>query len=552
MSVIANLDEEECYLWAILSDPSGLDQAEFCITDETTQDGCFRAWDFQWAWWRNTDSKQIEMGSRSSGKSLSIRYRALAFPFIHPGEEMLITAPEGNHLDALTDNIEIAYTNNRLPREMLAKGRSGIKHRPFHLSAQNGARIMGRIPQRTGTGVKGQHPLWLELDEGQDYYEAGWNELVETVKQFGEENPEQQAAAQWRAHGVTRGPNGKFYEFTKPEKGWTIHHYPAMYRPTWSDAEREDKIKTYGHRDSPDFRRNVYGMHGDSGSPLFVLHRLMESVDVEVSSNYNQNEYWHCKIEDAAIREHNGDPLVLLDPPGSHLMDYKVFWIGMDVGFTLAPSAITIFAEVPGKKAGEAKLKLIGRLMLWRVGTPDQVKIMLWLIQHYRPEAFAMDSTGAGLPLYQQAQDDARNDPELIDLLGRIRGYNFSSKIPVEFDDKVEIDENDPLGYEAALIKRPVLEHSSDVLRGLVDAHRLILPWDQELIGEFRGEMWTYVSGGALDLYGRKKSYANGSLHTLDASRMAALAWKQAPMEEFLRQQQATQDAPVETIILDW
>jgi hypothetical protein len=153
--VVDTLTEEECALWALLSDPSGLDQAEFCITDETQDDGCFRAWPFQWPWWRCPDSKQIEQGSRSSGKSLSVRFRALAFPFIHAGQEMIITAPEGNHLDALTDNVEIVYTNNRLPSEMLAKGRNGIKHRPFHMNFANGSRIMGRIPQRDGKGIKG-------------------------------------------------------------------------------------------------------------------------------------------------------------------------------------------------------------------------------------------------------------------------------------------------------------------------------------------------------------------------------------------------------------
>jgi len=93
---------------------------------------------------------------RSVGKSLSIKVRSFAFPFIHPGQEMVITAPEGNHLDAITDVIETAYLNTRLGREMLATGRrGGITHRPFHMNFANGSRIMGRIPQRDGKGVKG-------------------------------------------------------------------------------------------------------------------------------------------------------------------------------------------------------------------------------------------------------------------------------------------------------------------------------------------------------------------------------------------------------------
>jgi len=62
VSVYAALSEEECYLWAILSDPSGIDQMEFMIHDSaykiqekdgSVTQGLFRAWPFQVAWWRD-------------------------------------------------------------------------------------------------------------------------------------------------------------------------------------------------------------------------------------------------------------------------------------------------------------------------------------------------------------------------------------------------------------------------------------------------------------------------------------------------------------------
>jgi hypothetical protein len=561
MAAVAVPDEEECYLWAILSDPSGLDQAEFMVTDETTDDGCFRAWPFQWAWWRNTASRQIEQGSRSSGKSLSVRFRALAFPFIHAGQEMVVTAPEGNHLDALTDNIENVFVNNRLASEMLVGGRNGIKHRPFHCNFRNGARIMGRIPQRDGKGVKGIHPIWLELDEGQDYPEAGWLEIIETVKRGDD-------SAQWRAHGVTRGVRDKFYEYTQPDSGWEVHHYPAMYRPTWNEEERREKVQLYGNRDSPDYRRNVLGLHGDAQSPLFVLHRLMEAVDADQSSDYNLSEYWEQTIDEATVRDNDGNALALLNPPLSH-SNYKRIWIGADIGYTQAPTAIVIFAEqkptaaemaernqlaviagVRGsKKVEKTELKLIGRIMLKRVAHENQVQVIMWLIDHYRPQAFAMDRTGLGLPLFQDIQNHVRQNDRLKFVLDRIKGYNFSEKLVVDFDDVIEIDENDPKGYEKAEIKRNVLEYSSDVLRGLVDDGQIRLPWDKELIGEFRGQTWTYDKS-TIDMYGRRKMFSAGSFHTLDGCRMAVLAWKQAGIEQFFKTQEDT-FYPSDAIILD-
>lgn len=77
------------------------------------------------------------------------------FPFNWPGQEMVITGPEGIHVDAITDLIETQILDTQLSRFMLAGGRSQIKHRPFHINFANGARIMGRIPQRDGRGVKG-------------------------------------------------------------------------------------------------------------------------------------------------------------------------------------------------------------------------------------------------------------------------------------------------------------------------------------------------------------------------------------------------------------
>jgi len=519
--------EEECYLYAILQDESGLDQAEFAYTDETSDDGVFRAWPFQWSWWRTATSHQIDQASRSCGKSLSIRFRAFAFPFIHPGEEMLITAPESVHLDAVTDNIETLFLNNTLAKAMIAEGRGGIKHRPFMINFAHGGRIIGRIPQRDGSGVKGTHPIWLEMDEASDYPEPGWTELYETLKQ---QEGSKKDMARWRAHGVTRGIGGTFDEKCKPDSGWTVHRLPAMYRPTWDDEERAAKIQQYGHYDNVDYRRNILGLPGDQNSPIFVLYRLMECVDVDHGSEYNADEYVLTEIEEAELRSAAIEEL--MDVPASHIRKYKRFWIGMDVGWTQAPSAIVVFAETANKKKG-TQLKLLARFILKQIATEDQVRAIMHLVDLYRPVAFAMDSTGAGFPLLQNVQEKVREHPELKRNLDRIKGYNFSEKIVADFDENVQIDEDDPEGWKDAAIKRNVLEWSTDVLRGLVDSGKLLLPFDKDLLGEFQGQTWTY-SKSAVDSYGRKRVYSAGAFHSLDAARMAALAFQQHAIEEFM------------------
>lgn len=157
MSVLADLSEEERYLFAILQDHSGIDQAEFTWVDETSKDFVFRCYDYQYAWYRDRSKFQIDQCGRAVGKSVGMQMRAWAFPFTNPGEEMLLTAPEMIHLDPVTKLVEDRLLSIRMSREFLKKSgtSNGITHRPFEARFRNGSRIVGRIPQKDGKGVKG-------------------------------------------------------------------------------------------------------------------------------------------------------------------------------------------------------------------------------------------------------------------------------------------------------------------------------------------------------------------------------------------------------------
>jgi hypothetical protein len=418
---------------------------------------------------------------------------------------------------------------------MIAKGRGGIKHRPFMINFVNGGRIIGRIPQRDGKGLKGTHPLWLEQDEASDFPEQAWAEIIETVKI-------QNSKARWRAHGVTRGVGGGFDERCQPDSGWKVHALPAMFRPNWTNEEREQKIQEYGgHVDSIDYRRNILGLPGDQNSPIFVLYRLMAATDVDTGSNYNEFEYTSLEIDEAAVRDY-GSIIPLLDLPANH-RSYKRFWIGMDLGWTIAPTSIVIFAEDTKTRKGKTCLKLLARILLKKISAPDQAAAILHLLDIYRPMAFALDSTGAGLPLFDYVQKATREDPNLKSLTSRIKGYNFSEKIIAEFDDSVQIDELSPDGYKEAAIHRNVLEWSTDILRSMVDEQTIILPYDKSIISEFQGQTWSYAKA-AMDSYGRKRIFSTGSFHTLDACRMAALAFQQQTINEFIDGHKNSWDPP--------
>ena len=211
----------------------------------------------------------------------------------------------------------------------------------------------------------------------------------------------------------------------------------------------------------------------------------------------------------------------------------------MDVGYTNDPSEILVFAEVYDKslnKKNESVLKLITRVQLERINNPNQVAAIMWLMNFYQPKTFSMDKTGVGLPLFQDLQAAAKADRRVTGMLDRIKGYNFSEKILVDFDSTIEVDEFRGDLVEDTGIKKNVLEYSSDKLRWLVDNQRLWLPWDTELIGEYQGQTYTFDKS-TMDMYGRRKVFSKGNFHALDASRMAVLGWAQHSIESVTKEE---------------
>lgn len=511
-------DEREAYLAAILMDRSGLDTGEFLLNDRRNADGCFRARPYQWPWWRCADQYQADCCSRDVGKSESLALRAIGFVFNFPDEEMVIGAPELNNLEPIIIRLEHRIFSCRLLHELIQKGRRSVTHRPFFMQFTNGARILGRIPQRSGMGFKGLHTVRLELDEAQDLTNQAWGEVIETLRT-------EEEGAEWRIHGVPRGTRGKFWEFTQDSSDFTVHRITAMHRPGWNDVERQRKIRQYGSRDDPDYRRNILGEHGDVTNALFVLHKLMRCVDDDQSSDYNQNVYHHVIVRDTDLTHEarqrgldDGDPTVLsgllvekLDLPARHQgPGFEVIWMGMDVGFTTDPSEILVFAEYHPSAAelradkaahratpaeGTSRLRCIARFTLRRIDGPLQVAAIYALLDFYNPRAFAMDKSGNGLVLYQDVlaalrAAEAKNREKMRARAQTFKGYNFSEKVLVEFDDAAEAEGEE---YESAEeraeevgMRRNVLEYSTDCVRRFVDQGRLMLPWeiDDEDVGQ--------------------------------------------------------------------
>lgn len=548
-----------------------------CWKDPNKSDNCYRAQPSQWAWWRERESRTMDASARSVGKSESVMADACQFPFNFPDQEFLITAPEGQHVESLTDRIEARINSTRLLREMLVRNRSGIKHKPFVATFQNGARVYARLPQRSGIGLKGTHPVILHVDEAQDMSEQAWREMPEIVRNDVPGN-------KWKIHGVSKGIQGdSFDKYSRPDSGFKVFNITGLHREGWSKEERADKVKQYGGSDrSPDFLRNVYGMPGASSNRIFVLTRLMAGCDVMEASDYNTNEYYKTHISadhvigrladkgvselDASTEEMADVLAQMIQPPTMHTSMHSVFWMGADIGVVSDPTEIVVWAEyVPDKAerqrdrraniavpdAGMTRFKLVSRIRLEQIPLPLQARVVMHLINIYKPRAFTLDRTGVGHGLLQNIQqlagsarfviaeeaDDPRNAAAASaagDALTVIKGYNFSEKVVIGIDEKMvdDLHLSDPGDIlEKASIRQHAKDASTDVLRDLVDTRRLKIPYDHEVIDQMNGQTWT-SSREPVDKYGRRRSvWSIGTFHILDGCRMFALGWAQQPIE---------------------
>lgn len=367
------------------------------------------------------------------------------------------------------------------------------------------------------------HPIVLIQDESSTYPERGWKEVIETVE-IGK------TGGRWLSYGVTMGPGNTFDDIINgKDPDWTVVKLPAMYRPTWSDEERQIKINKYGGYESLDYKRNILGTAVGADASLLSLTRLMgRNMDQDEMSDFNTSEYYSIEVTDAMLAEVD-DILDLIDPPITHTQ-YKKTWIGMDYGLTTSKSCILVFSEEKVNKESSERLKLVARIMMSRIPTKDQVEVIKHIMSIYRPIGFGFDAHGVGQPAYEWLQEEVRRDHDLSWMIDRMKGYSFSENIVWDLDDKIEYDPNIKDDWKKAALVRKTSDYSLDILRLVVDTDKLWLPYDDDVIGELRAVPRKDLM--TMDEYGKPKRKQGG--HILDAFRFALLSWKQQPVEQIV------------------
>ena len=316
----------------------------------------------------------------------------------------------------------------------------------------------------------------LYCHNSQDYPELAWDQLYPTLRSDLE-------GSQMKLYGVTVGTNSTFDKHaTDPESVFRLIRKTAPERPTWNDEERKAAIKKYGSETSIRYSQNIFGVSSGVYSDLFVTARLMACVQIEQSpwaKLYNRNVYQHIDIDDDRLRGSGRKPVEMMSLPAYHLeKQYDSYWAGWDIGFTRDASEMMVFGAFKQPKHDLYSYRLLTRVSMKGISTPDQIEVMGWLLDFYgdRFVRLGLDGTGAGLPIAQVIDATRFRD--------KVRGYGFSEKLVVGWEDR-------KLGYKEKLkdieIKMKTPDHGLDQLRKLVDSGRWELPMDIDLLSQLQG-----------------------------------------------------------------
>lgn len=537
------MEEEDWLLYAMLTDPIFCAELLFEDPNNHTHGSCYVVRDYQFPLFRPPDGYAAFPCARSTGKTESIKARSVSHAFKRMGEDMLLTAPELIHLEALTQHVEQRIGEVRLTREFLKRDsqKTGFTHKPFMVEFTDGTRIIGRIPRLTGTGVKGMHEPDMIMDEAQDYPPKGYTEIHETVEKDHVDNTGKLDFT-YHLYGVHSGAAGGRFENLAESGEFKVTAITALMRPGWNKAEKAAAAAMYGGTHSPDYRRNILGEPGTALSQFFVTSRLMSCLDQDSESHYNTAEFKdiHIMAEDVdKMFGKGGDFTGLFElPPNLGPLVYG----GMDVGLVNDPTVITIFAVQKDKQKVE-RLKLMRMIHLWRFRERQirEAAYRIDLTYGATLQVFGQDITGLGLPLLQAMEDDEQC-PE--HLRGVSRGYVFNAKVPVgvdrnyvsevggkmvdQYGNMVRIERDIWTGKDRYVSEQTMIEASTRYLRNFVDTGFLMLPFHQGLVKDMQGETEQRVRAmGAAHL--RKKPNA---FHMLDAMRAMAMGYMSKTVEE--------------------
>ncbi len=481
------------------------------------------------------------------GKTREIVALAMYHFCLARGGSGLIAAPQQTHLDEIIEGMDEQFAHNPAltPLRGHSRIKNGIKRQPHTaFYGVNGFKLDFRPAGFDGEAFRGIHATTFGFfdEAAKAKNPKQWTEFWRGLK----------PSAFARVYSVPDGDReSDYYKLTLRAAGkandsdevggnydWRLFRWgkDLMPPPFWTPERRRYFIELYGGEDSPGYRHNVRGEHGDPESTVFpwgvLRHCVREIPDyralkviVDTSNRQVLVSGYRCGYElgpDGPLPQqtilideaHDQDRFFSLDESGDNEFRRLIrsFFIGVsgllrgggDFGFNPDPTELTMWSVYGNRE------RLVARLQLKSVTYDQQCQGLDALDDVYHPKMWGTDYGNAGSAVAHDLQGLPQYAHKGYD--DRLKGFMFQSKSD-------NIDENGDAILEAKSGKPSKItlkELSTDLIVKRVQRQQIEYPPDPDLISAYTNH--TCRQGTQQRIYGKQND------HLIDSQRVATLA----------------------------
>ncbi|HEX4954792.1 MAG TPA: hypothetical protein VF017_15475 [Thermoanaerobaculia bacterium] len=474
------------------------------------------------------------------GKSREITALTLWRTTTRRGDVLIAAAQEG-HLDEVWE--EIAFQREASPWIEAQFNPKGTKVKPYRSHRlRNGNRILFRPCGNDGTALKSLHISGtIFLDEAAS---------VRNRKVFGNFFSRAKPGCESRVYAVPDGDRtSPYFELTEESVAVDVFRPVAvpgkrakfiwpktlMPEPWWSPERQAKLARELGGVDSPEYRQNVMGEHGDPTSSVFpwpvfsqclrydpdyvAVKLTLQATDgliyvdayrlnqaYQVAAAGDESDEAAAGPEVPICREQvafTPDALTTLIRRFFSPSEGRQLALGVDFGGSENPSELLLFEQTGLRR------RVKGRLHLKRWPYPDQERAIRDLFDVVEPALGAgLDSTGVGVTV-EQLLLEMREGRRYLG--GEIGGYVFNNTVPeVGEDGEVLLDSRD----------RPRMvtlkELATRILELEIQQQTIEFPYDPDFMVAFPGHTARIGPSG-------QRIYSKKNDHLIDACRVAEL-----------------------------
>jgi len=335
--------------------------------------------------------------------------------------------------------------------------------------------IVGQNNQ--GDNVLGSHVDFRYIDESQLYPNKGYQKALQATAESTTPIPE-------RLYGVPDNRVDTPFSNAISDRNRIVIRTPAWLNPFYSKKDDDKNIEKYKGAKSPEYRSNVEALESEVSGGAWDWTDISNCIKRDIKGNPVPAKIYDVDKNDIISCTVNGElDLHKLLKTIPEITGDTIF-VGNDLGKKIHPSIIIPFVKVQDN--GINKWRMACRINLTNITYEDQEKIIVYLMNFWNVNQWALDSTGIGEGLIERLHHKKYKE---YNFTQRIKGVNFREGLPIA----IEKDSTGNIKYESngepKYIRADTKVVVSDILFDMFRKSEFILSNDHQIGVEFSTEI---------------------------------------------------------------